>query len=551
MPIYFNLASHLWIFWLFVFNGLMLTWILRRNSKRFAKLTAPVEARILSAFFLSLAINGLLLLLLDSLSLGFSLAQWPLLLLSMLLTVVTFLWFIKAPRKPVMGTDWGVFRVLLYCFIFIVLFYNGGLIEQISDSWWHMSLANKISLESAFSPELGHLTGSPTRYYPPLWHANLALANKLSGISAPVLWNSFTAWGAVFKVMAFYLLALGLSKDKLLATLAAILFVLLPGVGVSYLRVSAWPSHIAYTIWYSMFYVFVSILDSLPKRELPIWLRVREFLIDTYPLLIVFSVLCVLVNFTHLAELLWFAVAWLSYLILASVNRVLSFKASYIVERDHDFLRAGYKCVLLILVCYSAWFAFRQSNGFEIINDPALAYMLPVVVFFLLLVIDFSHVPKRVSIAILCLLILLLIGSVNYTHLASLFRPALSMPAGQFYESSSVAIGFLGDELKVPNWSNQLRSGLLFSGILSLFVALLLVIIKPTRISLMLAGTTLVAILFCASPYLYHWLQAILAYHSPWRISLIIFHPITWACALVSLVRAFSSKQASEAQING
>jgi hypothetical protein len=550
MPIYFNAASHLWIFGLFIFNGLLLTWMLRRCSKAFAELTRPIEAQVLSAFFLSLAINGLLLLLLDALSLSFSLAQWPLLLLSIVLSVVVLFTIIKPRKYPAMLADWGVLRALLYCFIFILLFYNGGLIEQVSDAWWHMSLASKVSLESTFSPEFGHLTGSSTRYYPPLWHANLALANKLSGISIPVLWNSFTAWGAVFKVMAFYLLALGLSKDRWLATIAAILFVLLPGVGVSYLRVSAWPSHISYTLWYTMFYVFVAILDRLPERELPVWLSLRKLLINTYPLLIIFSVLCVLVNFTHLAELLWFAVAWLGYLLAASISRVLSSDSHYLAERDHPFLRIGYKCTLLFLTCYSAWFVFQQSNELAIIDDQLLAYLLPVVAFFLLLVIDFRRVPKALTVGILCLLFLLLAASIDYTHLLSLFSPSLSMPTGQFYESSSVAIGFLGDELKVPNWSNQLRSGLLYSGALSLLVAPLLVFIKPTRLSLMLAGTVCVAFLFCASPYLYHWLQAILAYHSPWRISLIILHPITWAYVLVYLVRSFSKRAVDEKSIN-
>lgn len=535
MPIFFNFESHVWIFCLFLANGLMLTWLLRSWFESFRVLTQPLESQLLSSFFISLSVNGLLLLALDYLSLDFSLAKWPLMLLAGLLVYLVSK-LISAPgKRRAFRFEISFLRLGLYLFVFVVLFYNGALIEQMTDAWWHMSFANKISLESTYSPTVGHLTGLPTRYYPPLWHGNLALAKELSGVSIAVYWNSLTAWVGMFKVMAFYLFAYGLSKDKRLALVAAILFVLLPGVGVSYLRVSAWPSHVAYTAWYAMFYVFTLLLDELPDQNGGFVKGVSSFLSISASKLITLLTLSLFIFFTHKAEILWFAVAWFSYLIASSLSRALSHNSEYIADRDHYLLRWAYRGMLLGLSAYALWFAINQNHSEMGLSDQLLANTLPIALLLILFALDIQFKAKALSYCFLLVLLVLVFGSVNYTHFYSLFAPEMALPKGQFYESSAVALGYLGDELKVPGWHLQLRSGLLYSGLISIVVALVALAIKPTRLTILMAGAGLVAILVCSSPYLYHWLQAVLNYHSSWRISLIIFHPIIWAFTLVAL----------------
>jgi hypothetical protein len=512
----------------------MFTWLLRSKFESFRSFTNPLEAQILSGFFISLGVNGLILLLLDSLSLVFSLAKWPLLLIAGGLACCVYLFVIRLKAYQALRFEVSIARLGLYLFVFAVLFYNGGLIEKMTDSWWHMSLANKISLESTFNPQIGHLVGLPTRYYPPLCHGNIALAQQLSGISIPVYWNSLTAWVGMFKVMAFYLFAFGLGKNRQLALLAAILFVLLPGVGASFLRVSAWPSHVAYTAWYAMFYLFALIFDDLPESDKSLRHAVLPFLSDNASKLIGLTVLSVLVLFTHKAEILWFAVAWFAYLIAASFSRSLSKEAKYIAERDHYFLRYFYRGALLVTAAYALWFAANEypSTG---LDDQVLAYLLPVALLSLLFLLDMPFKSKSVMTILMFVFLGLLLAAVNYTHLYSLFMPELALPAGASYESPAVATGYLGGELKAPSWHLQLRSGLLYTGVLSVPIAIAALAIKPTRLSIFVAGTSCLALLFCISPYLYHWLQALLNYHSPWRISLIIVHPITWALVLVTL----------------
>lgn len=535
MPIYFHVQSHIWIWCLFIANGLLMTWLLRWRFESFRAWTSPLESQILSGFFISISINGLILLALDSLSLSFSLAKWPLAILAiaLLLTVIVFVAKLKANHA--FRFEIGFLRLILYTFVFVVLFYNGALIEQLTDAWWHMSLANKISLESTFNPTFGHLTGLPTRYYPPLWHGNLALAKELSGVSIPVYWNSLTAWIGMFKVMAFYLFAYGLSKDKGLALIAAILFVLLPGVGVSYLRVSAWPSHVAYTAWFVMFYVVALMFDDLPKSDRSLKQGVVSLLSASTSKLATLLVLSALIFFTHKSEILWFVIAWFSYCVAASLSRSLSSSDDFIVDRDHILIRYVYRSGLLILVAYMLWFAINQAYLISGLSDQLLANILPIALLLTLFALDFQFKSKVVSYGFFLVLCILIFGSVNYTHFYSLFVPELAMPQGQFHESSAVAIGYLGGELKVPGWHLQLRSGLLYSGVLSIVVAIVALAFRPSRLTILMAGTGFLALLFCSSPYLYHWLQNTLNYHSPWRVSLMIFHPIIWAFALMVL----------------
>jgi hypothetical protein len=535
MPIYFNAESHLWIGYILFFNGLLFTWCLRGISTEFRQLTRPLEGQIISGFFLSIALNGLLLLAFDLFSVRFSSALLPLIVLSCALIGLVFIFRVQLRNSQALSFEISWARVTLYAFIFVTLFYNGGLIEQIADSWWHMSLANKLALENSYTTSIGHLTGLDTRYYPPLWHANLALLKTLSGISISIFWNSFTAWGAVLKVMAFYLLSLRVCKNSNIATLAAVLFILLPGIGISYLRVSAWPSHIAYTAWFVTFYLAFAIFDKLPNSHQEIKQDVVNFISKCIAPIAAILVLGTIIFFTHQAEILWFAVAMFCYLVAASISRLGSSRTGFIIDRDHFALRVCYLIGLFLLLIVALRFAITSPYPVFGFSDTLISNVLPIFILLTLFIIELKFLPKFLNLCLVFSLALALLGSINYTHLYSLFDPAYALPKGPFSQSSSVAIGYFGGELNVPDWRLQLRSGLLYSGVLSVVFSIVAVYLKPTRATLFLSGSSLIALLFCASPYLYHWLQSILSYHSPWRITLIVFHPILWALLISGL----------------
>ena len=131
--------------------------------------------------------------------------------------------------------------------------------------------------------------------------------------------------------------------------------------------------------------------------------------------------------------------------------------------------------------------------------------------------------------------IVLLLFSVDLKHLLSLVKPELAYPLASSHELPLLATGFFGGELKLPGWHLQLRSALLYSGLLSIPLSVVLTILKPSRLTLFVCANAITAFLVCLSPYLYMWLTEMLNYHSPWRIATLIFHPIIIAFALHTL----------------
>lgn len=549
MPIFFNLESHLWIAYLLFFNGLLICLWLRSVSLTFADLTRFFESLVVFSFVASIALNCIVLLVLDLLNIKFIEAVWPIVSVTVIIGFLHCrLFYTNKPfLRRALTIEWGFLRLVLYSLVFIILFYNGGMIDQLSDAWWHMSLTNKIAIESAFTPEYGHLTGAPARYYPPLWHSNLALAHLLSGDSIPVLWNSFTAWGGVLKVMAFYCLSVGLTQNKKMSFVAAFLFVLLPGIGNSYLRVSAWPSHIAYIAWFLMFFVFFSVIQGLKSSVLsrcePLRLQDLACSIKEHGLsLFVLLGLTTVVYFTHQVEVLWFGVACFAYLAASSISRALSVSECFVVDRDHASLRFVYRLALTVLVALASYYVFQNYERSSF--DQVLAAALPMFIVVILLLVEFESVSRTAKLVLLSCMTISILVSLNGVHFLSLFFPDMAVPRGAFHESPSSVAGYFGGALELPGWHLQLRSGLLYSGVLAVPLSLVLAVLRPSLMSLFLGGTALLAITFCLSPYLYHWLKDLMAYHSPWRITLMIFHPLIFAVCLVDLINYVKRRKA-------
>lgn len=547
MPLFFNAYCHLWIAYLFFFNGLLFCLIGRSVSVSLARFTRPFESLIVFAFLSSIALNAVILIVIDYFSLKFVLAIWVIVFVSVILVLalIGVLYRKRDNIKLAIGVDWSIGRMVLYVTVFVVLFYNGGMIDQLTDAWWHMSLVNKMALESTFTPELGHLTSAPARDYPPLWHSNLALAHLVSGESIPVIWNSFTAWGAVLKVMAFYCVSVALSNNARTALIAAVLFVLLPGIGNSYLRVSAWPSHIAYTALYLMLFIFFSEIRQLKVSQYGLFKTAFNDLKSHYMALSTLFFLSIVVFFTHQVELLWFVLACFSYLLLASIFRAISTERIYEICRYAGSLRLLYRAWLIALFVAAVSFTIVRFGALDF--DQKLAVFLPIIAVLLLALIEWDFVPRKIKILSLFGLLVMLVASINWTHFLSLFFPEMALPRGVFVESSSSVNGAFGGALDLPGWHLQLRSGLLYSGILSLPLSIILVILKPNQASFFLCGTTVLVFIFCLSPYLYYWLKTILGYHSPWRIAVLVFHPVVFALCLKELISIVWERPANAA----
>ena len=536
MPIFFHIQSHAWIALALYLNGYLLLLLFRHFVKPFRESIRSFEAQILGAFFVSISLNFLLALMADLLSLPFDVIGYVYAGLISITSVVVVFLVARLGVKAVLSVELELKRFLLYLVCFAIMFYNGGLIDQISDAWWHLSLSKKISFYSSLSLEHGHLTGSPTRYYPPLWHTNLALLHAVSEESLVRLWNSFSAWGAVNKLMAVYLFANALTRDKNIAFLAAVLFFLLPGIGSSYMRVSAWPSHVSYTAWFVLFSLSFSLYYKLQSCSVGVdsshgkFRRFKSFLWDSKVYVVLCLWLSLIIYFTHKAEILWFFVAWFAFLAGASLHELL-FSISR--SSEHTPVRPielvyFYRVVLIALISLSVWLLFNINQ--EVNTDQLLAMLFTVVVFLCLITVEATKVVyRRLSLASLAVFVLIVFVSLNYQHIYSLFDRSYSLPLSSTHERPLMVIGWFGGKLALPSWDLQLREGLLYSGLVSFLISTYLYIKQPSFASIFCFSTGFIVLVICCSPYLYYWLSYVLDYHSPWRIALISFHPVVIA----------------------
>ncbi|GGZ99234.1 hypothetical protein GCM10008090_04770 [Arenicella chitinivorans] len=544
MPIFFNLESHLWIAYLLFLNGFLLSYCLATWSVGYRELVSNLEAQVLAAFSLSLGLNGVVLLVADTLAMS-----WQNLL--PVFVCVTSAALILTCYRFLVCRQWALtfdrilwFRVGLYLLAFVILFYNGGLIEQISDAWWHMSLANEMVHSSSFTLERGHLDGISQRYYPPLWHGNLALLRSLSGEQLPVIWNSFTAWGAVLKLMGVYLFALALGRNTALAVLAAVMFMLLPGIGISYMRVSAWPSHVAYALWFALFYVvFCTLYSVTSKVQGSVVGELKSLFARHHAAVAVAVVLLIQIALTHQLELVWFFVAMLGFAFVQSMcqrsaggNLAGSYSAT---------LYWFFQLSVVVIVCYTMLLLGEKAITRGVSIDKALAHIIPASVLGLCsLALIFKR--RRVSVGILIVAAVLFLFTVDYKHLVSLFVPDMALPSQGYRQQPLLAEGLFDGVLFVPGWHLQLREGFLFAGILAIPIAVVMAYLKPTVMNLFLAVNAVLAFAFCVSPYFYQWLTDVLRYHSAWRVAILLFTPLVLAQSIFFLWARATDKSYSK-----
>jgi hypothetical protein len=543
MPIFFHVESHLWIAYLFFFNGLLLNWVFRHASKNYYELTRPLEAQILAAFFISISINGLVLLGLDISGLEFSATKkiLPALTGGLLVYAVLIM-----RRKQDYSVEYNLYRIGFYLLVFVILFYNGGFIERMADSWWHMSYANKIAYHNSYTLEVGHLDGISKRFYPPLWHGNLALITTLSDIHLPVIWNSFTAWGAALKVMAYYLFASALTGDKKVGLLSAVLFIVLPGVHDSYLRVSAWPSHIGYMEFFAVLYVVFRLIDVAPERHNSLTESLWKLFLENLAYFCILLWLVVLIAFTHLIELVWLFIGLMAYCLALWVVRIWKSPFSRTDIRNTwlmDFVGVVGLAVVLILSMKLIYFrAIVGNSGIDVM----IGLGVPILFGFALMVTAWSTSKQKFisfSRGITLVMFVLLVLAVDYTQLISLINPEFDTRVQTANEQFFMTTGWFGGELELPSWSFQLRTGLLYSGVLSGPVAIYLAFFHTNRATVLLAACSFTGLFLCISPYFYHWLVLMLDYGSTWRVTLLIFHPIIFAFAVRLLAGTYWMKK--------
>ena len=90
---------------------------------------------------------------------------------------------------------------------FLVLAYQGGLLDMLADGWWHLAYANQMVIENSILISQHPVVGGPVSsvIYPPLWHMQLALISSLGDLELPVIWHFIAAFNVTMLSVALYL----------------------------------------------------------------------------------------------------------------------------------------------------------------------------------------------------------------------------------------------------------------------------------------------------------------------------------------------------------
>ncbi len=227
---------------------------------------------IVESFLISILVTGLLAVSFSALGLGLGAIKWWLLFLEVagvlfLLIARRRLWVSLAGLPRLDG--WDKTTAILIVAFFVLMLFQGGVLDMLADGWWHIAYANQMVADDSIFVSRHPITGalSNSVLYPPLWHLQLALIADLTKIDLPLLWHFAAALNALLLLSALYLMALRLRQQKNVALTGVVLHLLIIGGLISYARVGSWPGNFSYIALYYGFAAFFSLSDQFSRSE--------------------------------------------------------------------------------------------------------------------------------------------------------------------------------------------------------------------------------------------------------------------------------------------
>ncbi|MDH3637974.1 MAG: hypothetical protein OES09_05860, partial [Gammaproteobacteria bacterium] len=432
-------------------------------------------------------------------------------------------------------TRTGIILLIFVGLLFAIMIHNGGLINILADSWWHMSLAKKIEVTNSVFLNRHHLTGlqyvSPRIVYEPGWHVSLAYVLTITGLSAPLVWHALAPWCVALTLCAYFLFAERVTNNVNVAVLAVILMSLLFGGLNSYFRVSPWPGNVSYVLWYFLLFVSFRLLETYSDNrgrsgksssELAF---LRNAVLSQRELMAMWGLCIVTIGVLHVAELLWYALSVLFYgIVLLGLDIERQKSDTLIVDRA-ILVRS-----VLLLMCVTVFLAWAKSNtGYSIV----LVFVATVMLVFLHGQVH--RLGSRRWAAKVLIWAGFVVGFaylVDIEHIQSLFYPRTESFGYYAHYIPARKPGYFDDYVRVPFWEHQLRAGLLFSGLIGIAAAVYVFFRKPGRGTGFLFGNAVIPMLLLITPYLFSYLLYFIPEYGGYRISLLIFHPICIAYAL-------------------
>ena len=427
--------------------------------------------------------------------------------------------------------------------VFIVMVYQGGLLDFLADGWWHLAYIDQITRDDSLFISQHPIAGGPVLpiIYPPLWHLQVALISGASGVSPPIVWHFFAALSVALLLSAFFGFVLELTGSRNIALLAVVFHIFLIGGLTSYFRVAPWPGNVSYIGLYYFLALTFRMASSVAQMERIKTKSARmlaEASWETLGLLVVTSLVIVGLHGVGAA-----------LLILAVFAYLLSTLFFYSGKESLTLIHAERRvCTIILAVATFAGFllaitVFRDRYIFLLGSPPAYAPFMSLIIpcGFLVYLGCYplircawgqKHEPwvKAVYFSILFLMLYFLI---DFRHLIELFVPnseLIGRHVPRDFQDS------LGNWLFLPFWEHQLRGGLLFSGIVSLGLGLILVFLEKNRATVFIFAMSSLVLLVLFSPYFFTLGAFLIPLPSVYRVSLLLFSPLVLAVAFSMLL---------------
>ena len=523
-------------------HGVAIT-VVFHNKLPISRFQDPLVGILLLGFAASILFNCLVAVILSLLSLPLSGTLLVIGIFDMLLLAVLLL---TRPAVFSILKDSSRAIWVLMAILTILMLDNGGVIESMADSWWHMSYVNQILDAETIFLERHHLTGQQIPLlgfpYEPGWHIQLALISRLSGSPLPLIWYSLGLWCAALTVLAYYYFSHVLINNRTIALTSAVLFIITLGGINAYLRVSPWPGNVSFIIFYqclALIFIGMNGEQFRATTRLDRWFpmaRFRQLFYSQRPLIILIALLLTLLAFLHMAEGLWLVTALAFYSFFLSIAGIC--KNSHI-ENDRRMLESFW---IWFFVSWTILAAYRMPDFSKDLLFTMCGLLL--IHFFACRVFrqgnkNHQMLKKVVFISGIATVLFLL---VDFNHVWHLLRPVdASSLTGENYIPDFTKSRF-GTWLMLPKWEHQLRAGLLFSGVAGIVASIILLFYQRSRGTVFLAACALFAFFIITSPYLFTYFAAMVNLAATYRFQVLIFHPIILAYCIYILVRKSSGR---------
>ena len=530
--------SHLAILYVLFIPGVLLVLVSNRFIRDSQGLIRGDDLVIVFSVLYSIALNGVIGFILTYFDISYEYYILVIGLIDLLLIVILFYRNTKVCLNKITSSMESKALYLIAAVFFIIMIYNGGLLDILADSWWHMAYANRIFESSSYILDRIHLTGEPISdiAYAPLWHLQLAFIKHVSGEELPYIWHSLAPWIVMVTLFSYYRLASVLVKNRWTPLISVLFFTLVLGGINSYFRVSPWPGNVSYAFWYLLIYLTFRYIDLQPDQKINVSIIDRLNCLfsgiarNKYLVFIVILSVFVIAG-VHTAQLIWYLIGFSGYYLFIRHADKNPFISQYEMHKDYSVL-TPIIAMLIIVFIFVEFYLIDNLSITAIFKDPKNYVSIPIMFGSMWLISRLLNQTAKNSIIWYSLFTILTFSSIYFVidwgHLHALFDPSMEAH-GNLPHIPREFENIQGVSLSLPSWSHQIRWGLLYSGVLAIPVSIYLAVMRRDRGSYFLASGAIIGFLGVSSPYYYTALIQLIPYNSMYRIHLIIFTPIIFS----------------------